>query len=103
MAETGTSVANKPAWIDLSSSDAAASREFYSKLFGWEIEVNPDPQYGGYGVAKGEGKDGAGIGPQQSEQAPTAWSLYIRTPDGEDPARKGQAAGGTAVAPPPDV
>jgi predicted enzyme related to lactoylglutathione lyase len=103
MAETGTSVANKPAWIDLSSSDAAASREFYSKLFGWEIEVNPDPQYGGYGMAKVEGKDVAGIGPKQSEQAPTAWSLYIGTPDVEDLARKVQSAGGTVIAPPFDV
>jgi predicted enzyme related to lactoylglutathione lyase len=103
MAETETTVANKPAWIDLSSSDAAASREFYSKLFGWEIEVNPDPQYGGYGMAKVDGKDVAGIGPKQSEQAPTAWSLYIGTPDAEELARKVQSAGGTVIAPPFDV
>ena len=43
---------NAPAWVDLASADAAASREFYGSLFGWEIEVNPDPQYGGYGLAK---------------------------------------------------
>ena len=42
---------NKPAWVDLSSSDPEASREFYSKLFGWHVEVNPDPQYGGYALA----------------------------------------------------
>ena len=52
MAQTMTGTANKPAWVDLASSDAAASRDFYSKLFGWNVEVNPDPQYGGYGLAK---------------------------------------------------
>jgi uncharacterized protein len=103
MAEARTSVVNKPAWIDLSSSDAAASREFYSKLFGWEIEVSADPQYGGYGMAKVGGKEIAGIGPKQSEEAPTAWSLYIGTPDAEELARKVQSAGGTVIAPPFDV
>lgn len=37
---------NRPAWVDLSSSDPAASRAFYASVFGWEIEVSPDPQYG---------------------------------------------------------
>ena len=69
MAEARTAIANKPVWVDLSSSDPAASREFYSKLFGWNVEVNPDPQYGGYGMAKINGKDVAGIGSKMSEDA----------------------------------
>jgi predicted enzyme related to lactoylglutathione lyase len=103
MAEASTAIANKPAWVDLSSSDPAASREFYSKLFGWQIEVSPDPQYGGYGMAKAGGKDIAGIGPKMSEDAPTAWSLYIGTQNAEDLAARVQAAGGSVVAPPFDV
>lgn len=103
MAEATTTVVNRPAWIDLSSPDAAASREFYSRLFGWNIEVNPDPQYGGYGMAKVGGHDVAGIGPKQSEEAPTAWSLYIGTNDAEEAARKAAAAGGKVIAPPFDV
>ena len=62
-----------PVWVDMASADAAASRDFYSRLFGWQVEVNPDPQYGGYGLAKVDGKDVAGIGPQQ-QPGPTAWS-----------------------------
>ena len=42
MADTKTAVANKPVWVDLSSTDAAASREFYAKLFGWIVEASPD-------------------------------------------------------------
>src|SRR5438105_5343743 len=103
MAEARTAIANKPVWVDLSSSDPAASREFYSKLFGWNVEVNPDPQYGGYGMAKINGKDVAGIGSKMSEDAPTAWMLYIGTQNAEELAKKVQGAGGNVIAPPFDV
>src|SRR2546427_1009685 len=103
MAEAKTAVANKPAWVDLSTSDAAAAREFYSKLFGWKIEVNADQQYGGYGMANVGDKRVAGIAPKMSPEAPTAWSVYIGTDDADDLAKKIQAAGGKVKAPPFDV
>ena len=103
MAETKTAVANKPAWVDLATPDAAASRDFYSKVFGWNIKVEPDPQYGGYGMAEVGGKRAAGIGPKMSPEQPTAWTLYIGTDDADDLAKKVQAAGGTVIAPPFDV
>ena len=103
MAEAKTAVANRPAWVDLSSSDAEASRDFYAKLFGWRLEVTPDPQYGGYAMAKVGDHDVAGIGPKMSADAPTAWSVYIGTSDAERLAEKVKAAGGNVVAPPFDV
>ena len=103
MAETRTSIANKPAWVDLSTSDPAAAHAFYSKLFGWDIEVSTDPQYGGYAMAKSGGHDVAGIGPKQSAEAPSAWSVYIGTTDAEELTKKVQTAGGTVIAPPFDV
>lgn len=103
MAQTATSIVNKPAWVDLASSDAAGSRDFYGKLFGWSLEVSQDPQYGGYATAKLGDKSVAGIGPKQSDDAPTAWSLYIGTDDADELARKVQAAGGIVIAPPFDV
>src|SRR5438552_18538327 len=103
MAETKTAIANKPTWVDLSTTDAPAAREFYSKVFGWKIEVDPDPQYGGYGMAEVGGKRVAGIGPKMSPDAPTAWSVYIATDDIDALAKKVEAAGGKVVAPPFDV
>ncbi len=99
MAEAKTAVAHKPVWVDLATSDAAAGRDFYSKLFGWNVEVNPDPQYGGYALAKIGGKDVAGIGPKQMAEAPTAWSVYIGTQDAADTAKKAEAAGGKVIVP----
>jgi hypothetical protein len=103
MAQTMAEIANKPSWVDLSSADAAASREFYRSLFGWEVEVNPDPQYGGYALARIGGKDAAGIGPKMDPNAPTAWNLYIGTDDIEALARRVSDAGGIVVMAPFDV
>jgi predicted enzyme related to lactoylglutathione lyase len=103
MADTAVPVVNRAAWVDLSSADPAASQEFYSQLFGWQVEVSPDPQYGGYALAKIGGRDVAGIGPKQSPEAPTAWMIYIGTVDAEKLANGVQGAGGTVIAPPFDV
>ncbi|HET9755708.1 MAG TPA: VOC family protein, partial [Candidatus Limnocylindrales bacterium] len=103
MAQATTTIANKPAWIDLASSDAEASRTFYSKLLDWQVEVNPDPQYGGYGLAKTGGKDAAGIGPKMDPNGPTVWNLYIGTDDLEELTRTVQAADGTVAMAPFDV
>jgi len=103
MPDAKTAVANKLAWIDLMSDDAAGSRDFYSKLFGWKIKVNPDPRYGGYGMAEVGGKRVAGIGPKMSQQAPTAWTIYIGADDADDLAKKVQSAAGKVIAAPFDV
>jgi predicted enzyme related to lactoylglutathione lyase len=103
MVDAVAAVINKPAWVDLSSSDPGASREFYAKLFGWQIEVSPDPQFGGYAMAKVGGKDVAGIGPKMMPEAPTAWMIYIGTDDADALVSSVQAAGGTVIAPPMQV
>src|SRR5882672_6835943 len=103
MADAAIAVANKPAWVDLGTKDPAGARDFYKKLFGWDIEVNPDPQYGGYALAKVNGKDVAGIGGLMSPDQPTAWSVYIGAEDVEKLGQKVQDAGGKVVAPAFDV
>jgi predicted enzyme related to lactoylglutathione lyase len=100
MADTGT---NRPAWVELSTTDPAGARDFYSRLFGWQIEVIADPQYGGYSMARDGGDDVAGITPQQTPGAPSAWGVYIGTDDVTALAGKVRAAGGTVVVEPFDV
>jgi uncharacterized protein len=104
MAKVATAVTNKPAWVDLATTDAQAARDFYAKLFGWSLEVSEDPQYGGYATAKLGDQSVAGIGPkQEGDQGPPAWSLYIGTEAIDALATKVQEAGGTVIAPPFDV
>ena len=103
MADTKTTVANAPIWLDLSSSDAAGARDFYSTLFGWKVDVNPDPQYGGYGLAKLGGKDVAGIGPKLDPNGPSAWMIYIGTGNADESIKKITAAGGKVIVEPMQV
>lgn len=88
----------RPVWVDLSTSDAPNARAFYNAVMGWDVAVSPDPQFGGYGMARVDGHDVAGIGPAQPG-APTAWSLYIGTDDAAALGDRVRAAGGTVVAP----
>ena len=83
MADTRTFVAGAPVWVDLSSTDPAAAREFYAKLFGWKVEVEPDPAAGGYAMAKIGDKTVAGIGGTQDPNGPSAWMTYIGTRDAD--------------------
>ena len=103
MAEARTATMNKPGWLDLSSSDPAASRDFYSNLFGWSAEVIPDPQAGGYGFFRLDGRQVGGVGPVQSPQQPTAWTMYVLVADADDAAHRAREAGGTVLMEPMDV
>jgi predicted enzyme related to lactoylglutathione lyase len=103
MAEAATATLNKPAWVDLATTDPAAARGFYAKVFGWNIEVNPDPQYGGYALAKVDGHDAAGIGGLMSPNQPSAWSVYIGSDDLDALSQRITAAGGKVIAPAFDV
>jgi predicted enzyme related to lactoylglutathione lyase len=103
MAEATATKVNQLAWVDLATSDPGAARDFYAKLFGWQLDVNPDPQYGGYAVATIGGGQVGGIGPTQSSQQPTVWSLYVGSDDAEATSEQAKAAGGTVVAPAFDV
>jgi uncharacterized protein len=96
-------VAGTPVWVDLSSADPAGSRAFYSALFGWDVQVSSDPQYGGYAMARIDGQDVAGIGPTMAPQAPTAWMIYLAAVDADAVARDVSEAGGQVVAPPFEV
>jgi predicted enzyme related to lactoylglutathione lyase len=88
----------RPVWVDLASTDADAARVFYTAVLGWSLEVEPDPQYGGYAMARVDGHDVAGIGPAQPG-APTAWSVYFLTRDAAALGERAAAAGGTVVMP----
>jgi predicted enzyme related to lactoylglutathione lyase len=92
-----------PGWIDLSSEDPEASRQFYTALFGWTVDVISDPNAGGYGMFKLDGKEVAGVGPRPHDQQPTLWNSYVLVDDAAAITAKAAAAGGTAVLEPFDV
>ncbi len=95
-----------PSWVDLSTSDADAAKEFYGALFGWSYEDMPMPE-GVYSMATLRGQTVAAIASQQPQEAaagvPPHWNMYITVADVDDAAAKVADAGGSVHAGPFDV
>jgi uncharacterized protein len=102
MSERDGYAAGTPCWVDLGSADSDAAQAFYGALFGWESEVDPRPEAGGYGMFRLRGRDVAGFGPPQEGQRPS-WSTYIASDDVDATAAAIAGAGGRIVTGPLDV
>lgn len=103
MAERTGYEAGTPSWVDLGSPDAAASAAFYGSLFGWDAEMDPRPEAGGYGMFSLRAKRVAGLGPQMNPDHPPFWAVYISVADADETLAKATAAGGTVIMGPMEV
>jgi predicted enzyme related to lactoylglutathione lyase len=92
-----------PAWIEIPSTDLQASRAFYTELFGWNYEVDPDPAFGGYTLAISNGEQVAGLYQPTEPGTPNAWMLYLETPDINGTAQQVADLGGTNLAGPMEI
>jgi uncharacterized protein len=102
MPETAVYAPGKPAWADLSTTDAAAGKTFYSKLFGWQPQ-DLGAEAGNYVIFQQDGKQVAALGPVQNPGQPSAWSVYIATDDAAATTKKVRDAGGTVALEPMEV
>lgn len=92
-----------PCWIDLGVADLDRAKEFYSNLFGWQIEIGP-PESGDYSMCLSHGRSVAGLGPNQGPaDTPPLWMVYLATDDVDATTRDVTQAGGTLVVEPMDV
>ena len=85
MAEAKTAVANKPIWVDLSTTDAAAAREFYAKVFGWTPKpqsMGPDqPPYTEFQLSGESIAGGQEMQAMVPAQVPSYWLVYFAVGD----------------------
>lgn len=88
-----------PTWVDVMTSDPAATQAFYSELFGWTV-VDPGPDYGGYFNFHLDGVPVAG-GMKNDPAAgmPDFWSVYFATPDAAATMAAAEANGGAVFLP----
>ncbi len=107
MPERNAYAPGTPSYVDLSTTDPDAARSFYGALFGWDFEIDPSPEAGGYAAAQKNGKHVAGVFQQQKEHAdmgmPPAWNTYVTVENVDAMPDKVTAAGGQVLAPPFDV
>jgi len=102
VAEFTSHPAGTPCWVDLASTDTAASKAFYRGLFGWEV-VEGGPEAGGYGMFQKGGKNVAGLGPVTMPDQPPAWTTYVCVDDVDATTAKVDAGGGSVLVAPMDV
>jgi predicted enzyme related to lactoylglutathione lyase len=77
MPKRETTPAGAPCWIDLMTSDPAASKAFYGELFGWTAE-DSGPEFGGYITFSKDGATVAGaMANDPAQGVPDGWSVYL--------------------------
>ena len=92
-------------WIDLSTTDAEASKSFYSRLLGWTATDNPAGDGMVYSMMEKDGKNVCGLyemGPGM-EGVPPHWSSYISVVDVDAQVARVTEAGGNVIMGPDDV
>jgi predicted enzyme related to lactoylglutathione lyase len=99
-----------PCWVDLSTSDPAASAAFYTGLFGWTAQAAPPGGDAAYtffapaGTPPGEFHRSvvAGLMPSPGSGR-AAWNTYVSATDADAAAGRVTAAGGQVLAPAAEV
>jgi uncharacterized protein len=94
-------------WTDLTTTDQAAAKEFYSALFGWEANDVPVGEGVVYSMMSLGGHSVAAISPQPQQQrdagAPPLWNSYVTVQSADDAAAKAAELGANLHAPAFDV
>jgi predicted enzyme related to lactoylglutathione lyase len=100
MSERSGYIQGVPCWIDLSPPNPQAEAQFYSDLFGWQIEdAMPEGSGAQYFIARIRGGDVAGIGSVPDGAPSTAWNTYVWVDSADEIVAKARAAGGTSTDP----
>jgi predicted enzyme related to lactoylglutathione lyase len=86
-------MANAFVHVELSTTDVAKAKDFYGKLFKWELEDVPMGGDDTYTMIKvGEGT-GGGIMKQMIPGAPSTWMAYVDVDDIEAATKKAKSLG----------
>ena len=94
-------------WFELATTDPNSAKQFYSNIFGWEINDFPMPDGTNYTMLKKQGKDvGALYDLPPDEVAmglPPHWRIYVSVADVDASTKKAEELGAKIQMPPFDV
>jgi predicted enzyme related to lactoylglutathione lyase len=104
MGERTSYLEGTPCWVDLMTTDPERARAFYGALFGWEFDIDPDPQTQHYTMCRLRGKNVAGMGGEPAPGGmPTVWTTYFASDDADKIAERAAEHGGKILMAPMDV
>ena len=89
-----------PNWVDCCFTDVKAAKNFYGKLFGWDVEFNDD---GSYGMCLKNGHPAAALAPNVADEFLGSWTTFFATDDVEGVTERVRQAGGTVVVEPMQI
>lgn len=86
------------------TTDAAAAKEFYAQLFGWEMDDRPMPGMT-YTVVKVGNQEVGGLMkmPPDMEGVPPHWGVYVTVDDVDAAVQQVEELGGQVCMPPMDI
>ena len=91
-------------WFELATTDPNSAKQFYSNIFGWEINDFPMPDGTNYTMLKKQGKDvGALYDLPPDEVAmglPPHWRIYVSVADVDASTKKAEELGAKIQMPP---
>lgn len=102
-AEAGTTRVGSIAWLDLSVSDAPATRDFYREVVGWAVEdvgmEDAGERYADYAMVAGDGQAAAGVCHARGANAdlPPVWLIYLPVGDLAESLRIVEEEGGEII------
>ena len=88
-------------WAELATSDAGASKAFYSSVFGWEYRDSPVGEGMVYSTALRDGKDVAAL--FETQLQPPHWNCYVTVESADASAARAGELGATVAVEPFDV
>lgn len=94
-------MANPVVHFEICGSDAAKTREFYGKLFGWQYQMFEAMDYGMVAPA-GEGSIGGGVF-AAPEQSPPYVTFYVHVDDLAASLARAEELGGETTMPPTPI
>lgn len=94
-------------WVELGTTNGPGAKEFYSKLFGWEVQETPMGPEFTYYTFQVEGLDVAAMYQLMDDQlkhgVPSHWLSYVAVASSDDAAAKAKSLGATVIKEPFDV
>lgn len=92
-------MANPVVHFEILGKDGKKSRDFYSSVFGWQIDANNPMEYG---MVSAQGGSGIGGGVASAIERPLV-TVYVEVADLEATLKQAEALGGKTAMPPMDV